>query len=243
MDYGEKLFELRKQLNLSQEEVAIELGVSRQSISLWETNQASPSMDNLILIAKLFKVSLDELVGIKTSTYQNNLKDEPIYQIKYREDKKVIYRRDYRYINTKKELIKVQLTMLFYVFAIIAFINALSVELPIARILLIMGNVSIMIGLMIYPLSVWVDIRRQVKLKQSFEIGFTKNYVELKKSDDQSEQISYAMIDYYIDKHEYFIVYLKDKRRIYLPVQNKEALKHFIFEHIHRRKRRKPLWK
>lgn len=69
------------------------------------------------------------------------------------------------------------------------------------------------------------------------------NYIELKKTDDQSEQISYLLFDYYIDKHDYFILYLRDKRRIYLPVQNQDTLKLFIFEHIDRRTRRKPLWK
>ena len=48
MDYGNRIYKLRRQKGLSQEEVANELGVSRQSISLWETNQASPSMENLI---------------------------------------------------------------------------------------------------------------------------------------------------------------------------------------------------
>jgi transcriptional regulator with XRE-family HTH domain len=66
MEYGSKIYKLRKQKSLSQEEVANELNVSRQSISLWETNQASPSMDNLIAIAKLFDVSLDNLVGLTT---------------------------------------------------------------------------------------------------------------------------------------------------------------------------------
>jgi len=87
MDYGNKLYDLRKNKSLSQEEVANQLGVSRQSISLWETNQASPSLENLIAFAKLFEVSLDELVGVtqkqssstdETAQIQNQTGDSEI---------------------------------------------------------------------------------------------------------------------------------------------------------------------
>ena len=72
MDYGENLYKFRKKNSLSQETVANELSVSRQSVSLWETNQSSPSMENLIALAKLYQVSLDELVGVKNES-------KPIY--------------------------------------------------------------------------------------------------------------------------------------------------------------------
>ena len=58
-----KLYELRKTAGFSQEELAEKLQVSRQAISKWERGEALPDTDNLISIAKLYGVSLDELIG------------------------------------------------------------------------------------------------------------------------------------------------------------------------------------
>ena len=63
MDLGYKIFENRKKLGLSQEELGEKLNVSRQSVSLWENNQAQPSLENLKCLATLFNVSVDELCG------------------------------------------------------------------------------------------------------------------------------------------------------------------------------------
>ena len=60
---GNKLYELRKQAGLSQEAFAEKLGVSRQAVSKWECGASLPDTDNLITIADLYNVSLDELIG------------------------------------------------------------------------------------------------------------------------------------------------------------------------------------
>src|SRR5690554_80976 len=57
-----KLVKLRKKHNLSQEELANKLGLSRQAISKWERAESSPDTDNLITLAKLYNISLDELL-------------------------------------------------------------------------------------------------------------------------------------------------------------------------------------
>ena len=48
MNIGEKIFELRKSRNLSQEEVAEKLNVTRQTVSKWETNQSTPDFDKIV---------------------------------------------------------------------------------------------------------------------------------------------------------------------------------------------------
>lgn len=63
MKFSEKVFQLRKELRLSQEEVAEKLKVSRQTISNWENGSAQPTIDKAVELANLFDVSLDELVG------------------------------------------------------------------------------------------------------------------------------------------------------------------------------------
>lgn len=58
-----RLYEYRKKNNLSQEELADKIGVSRQAVSKWERAEASPDTDNLVLLARLYNVSLDELIN------------------------------------------------------------------------------------------------------------------------------------------------------------------------------------
>lgn len=70
-----KLYELRKQNKMSQEELAEKLGVSRQAVSKWERAEASPTTDSLILLAQLYNISLDELLEINTDTYSDDSDD------------------------------------------------------------------------------------------------------------------------------------------------------------------------
>lgn len=63
MGFSEKLQKLRTQRNLTQEQLANQLFVSRTAISKWETGRGTPNLDSLQAIAKLFGVSLDELLS------------------------------------------------------------------------------------------------------------------------------------------------------------------------------------
>ncbi len=62
MDFRERLFDLRRQAGLSQEELANLVGVTRQAVQKWEAGTSRPDMDNLVSLAEYFKVSLDYLV-------------------------------------------------------------------------------------------------------------------------------------------------------------------------------------
>lgn len=62
MDFRERLFDLRRQAGLSQEELANLLGVTRQAVQKWEAGTSRPDMDNLVSLSNYFKVSLDFLV-------------------------------------------------------------------------------------------------------------------------------------------------------------------------------------
>ena len=63
MTFGEKLSKLRKEYNYTQEQLADILGVTRQSISKWESDIAYPETDKLIKIGKLFECSMDYLLN------------------------------------------------------------------------------------------------------------------------------------------------------------------------------------
>ena len=62
MEFHNRLYNLRKQKGLSQEELANRLNVSRQTVSKWEIGDSTPDMEKLSAISELFEVSLDELV-------------------------------------------------------------------------------------------------------------------------------------------------------------------------------------
>ena len=63
MEFNEKLQKLRTNENLTQEELAEKLYVSRAAISKWESGRGYPSIDSLKAIAKYFHITIDELIG------------------------------------------------------------------------------------------------------------------------------------------------------------------------------------
>lgn len=62
MNLGERLFNLRKDKKLSQEEVAEKLNVTRQTVSKWETDQSLPDFDKIAPLCELYGISADELL-------------------------------------------------------------------------------------------------------------------------------------------------------------------------------------
>ncbi len=67
MTLGEKITQLRTALNMTQEELAEKLMVSRQSVSKWEMNQALPQTDRILMLCELFHLSADQLLVDKIS--------------------------------------------------------------------------------------------------------------------------------------------------------------------------------
>lgn len=65
MSIGERLYNLRKERNLSQEDLANELGVSRQTVSKWETGESTPDFDKIIPLCDFFGITSDELISGK----------------------------------------------------------------------------------------------------------------------------------------------------------------------------------
>lgn len=63
IEIADRLCAYRKKNGLSQEELAEKIGVSRQAVSKWERAEASPDTDNLILLSKIYGVTLDELLN------------------------------------------------------------------------------------------------------------------------------------------------------------------------------------
>ncbi len=63
MGLGKKIMDLRKEIKMSQEELAEKVGVARQTISKWELEETSPDIKQAQELSRIFNISLDELVG------------------------------------------------------------------------------------------------------------------------------------------------------------------------------------
>lgn len=76
MNFKENLKKLRKEKNISQEQLAKKLNISRQAISKWESGKAYPDIDNLILLRNIFNVSLDELIVNEKADKEKSINQE-----------------------------------------------------------------------------------------------------------------------------------------------------------------------
>jgi len=72
IEIGQRLAARRRTHGLSQEELAARLGLSRQAVSNWERAETAPDTDNLIALAKLYGVTLDELLQSEPSSAEDS---------------------------------------------------------------------------------------------------------------------------------------------------------------------------
>ena len=73
MTLGEKIQQLRKAAGISQEQLAEQLDVSRQSISKWELNDAVPEINKIVMLSELFSISTDELLKGSNSQHMDDM--------------------------------------------------------------------------------------------------------------------------------------------------------------------------
>lgn len=78
MNLGERLFELRKAKNLTQDDMAEKLNVTRQTVSKWETNQSTPDFDKIMPLCELFEIGVEELLTGKKSEEKQEKKEEKV---------------------------------------------------------------------------------------------------------------------------------------------------------------------
>ena len=80
MRFSEKLPKLRKNNNLSQEQLAEQLGVSRQAVSKWESEQSTPDLEKVIAMSELFEVTTDYILkGIEPVSTTNRKTVKTLY--------------------------------------------------------------------------------------------------------------------------------------------------------------------
>ncbi len=81
MTFALRLKELRENINLSQNTLSQELGVSQGTVGMWETGERTPKLDVLNKIAKYFNVSIDYLVGNTDDKTQGIILDGVYFRI------------------------------------------------------------------------------------------------------------------------------------------------------------------
>lgn len=119
---GNKLYELRKQAGLSQEAFAEKLGVSRQAVSKWECGASMPDTDNLITIANLYNISLDELIGRPAPAKADEAQDEEDEDDKEDAEAEAYYSDDGTPADTKRKTLRILHALPYPIFATAVFL-------------------------------------------------------------------------------------------------------------------------
>lgn len=118
MNIGEKLFELRKNKNLSQEEVAEKLNVTRQTVSKWETNQSTPDFDKIIPICELYGITTEELLTGKKKEEENNFE-----KVEEKEEERPLTKQEVK----RKSAEVVSTSVFLYILAVVSIMIAIPV--------------------------------------------------------------------------------------------------------------------
>ncbi len=112
MTFGERLLEYRNREGLSQEKLAEKVGVTRQTVSKWETNQSVPDFDKIIPLCEALEISTEEL--IKGEKEEKNAELEEIKQEKER------LKKEYKQKRNKKKAIVLSVSIFLYCIATFA---------------------------------------------------------------------------------------------------------------------------
>lgn len=89
MTLGEKIYKLRTEQGLSQETFGERLGVSRQSVSKWETDQSVPELDKIVAVSEMFGVSTDYLLKDEKFVRQESFAGHRRAHYEYKSKKKI----------------------------------------------------------------------------------------------------------------------------------------------------------
>lgn len=138
MNLGERLFELRKAKNLTQDDVAEKLDVTRQTVSKWETNQSTPDFDKIVPLCKLYEITPNKLLAEETEIQEYN-NSEAKEDFDWNEAKKHIFTRgkddkEEKYENMTRNQIKeksakiVSTSIFIYIVAIAFLMVAIPVQ-------------------------------------------------------------------------------------------------------------------
>lgn len=113
MTFGERLLADRNAVNLSQEKLAEKIGVTRQTVSKWETNQSVPDFDKILPLCEVLGITTEELIKGEKAEHITELEKEKVEE--YEKEKK-----EYIQKRNKKKAIVLSVSILLYCIATFA---------------------------------------------------------------------------------------------------------------------------
>ena len=146
MTIGERLLKLRKEKNISQEELANQLNVSRQTISKWETDQTMPDFDKIIPLCEYFNITSDELLSGKKDIIESKKED-----------------------NKGKFARNLAISVGLYIFSIVLIIFFAELEKEILGVCLFFITIAIATGIIIYS-SIVYKTKEEKKVKKENKV-------------------------------------------------------------------------
>lgn len=175
MTVGENIQKYRKKLGMSQEELGKKLLVSRQTISLWEKDQTSPTIDNLMRLKEVFGVSVDEILGAENNT--QIVEDEPNESYKFNFSKTEL--NEIFSLQRKSVCKKTIVFALILVFLIIFFIasSAPNIMIGLAVGILFVGLVFYIKGICAYS-KVWKNSIERI-CESTYEYKIFEDYITI----------------------------------------------------------------
>lgn len=181
MTFGERLLAYRSAVNLSQEKLAEKVGVTRQTVSKWETNQSVPDFDKILPLCEVLGITTEELIkGEKES------KNEQLEEIKQENEKA---KKEYMQKRNKKKAIVLSISIFLYciaTFALPYMIEVLRYEdahaVMIWATLCTIATVIIVYFFVAYP-NMYKDDKEKRGIKEDIE-EINDTIEEIKKLDD-----------------------------------------------------------
>ncbi|MBO6145336.1 MAG: helix-turn-helix transcriptional regulator [Bacilli bacterium] len=144
MTISERLYNLRKEKKVSQEELANELGVSRQTISKWETGESSPDFDKIAPLCEYFGITSDELLTGRTNIVE--AKDI---------DRRRIFARN------------IAISVSLYILSLVAIIVMSAVfNIPVIGVGVFFSIIAVATGLIIYTVINYSDKKEKKETKK-----------------------------------------------------------------------------
>lgn len=150
MTIGERLYNLRKEKNMSQEDLANVLDVSRQTVSKWETGESTPDFNKICPLCEYFGITSDELLSGK----QNIIEAK-------KEDKKAKFARN------------IAISVALYIISLVAIIGTSTIGQEILGVCLFFTIIAIATGIIIYSAIVYGKEKEEKtqKEKKKDEVG------------------------------------------------------------------------
>ena len=186
MTFGEKIQKLRKEAGLSQEELAYQLGVSRQAVSKWERDNGYPETEKIVRMSKLFHVSLDYLLNDEdTEKPEINPNEKGIYVSREMSDGFLAYQ--------KRKMIKISI-------AAGLFVGGLSLSFLDTEISMILFMIVVILGIVLLfsvklednPYrKLWIE---NLSFDQTIKSELTSAYADKKKLAHTLNLVGVALI-------------------------------------------------